>query len=131
MTWNCPRWSRLRGSSGVISLLLLLLSATPSGEKAINLRVSPRHGFEPLTVRATIVIEPNDLNTEWCLSWDSDDGEAGGTCRTMEGQYASKTTEILVERLPAGTYRFQASVNSRVRINRTAVVDVNVICSHC
>ena len=46
---------------------------TASSPSALTLSINPRFGFEPLTVMATLTIEPNQLNRELCIEAASDE----------------------------------------------------------
>lgn len=110
-----------------LAACLLALSIVSGVPEAVTLRVTPQQTFELATIRSTIQIEPNYLNVAVCLLWDSEDGESGKHCWTIEGQYAPKTYTFDVVRLPAGSYTFQASVAQGPKWIMSASQQVHVI----
>jgi len=103
-----------------------LLGVSTAVGSSPTLRMSPQQAFEPATVRATVTLEPNYLNQVLCLSWDSQDGEMGQNCRTLDGQYEPKTRTYEVK-LSAGQYLFQASVERGPQWLFSARVPVSVL----
>lgn len=113
----------------LITVLVAALAATRSApaEIPLSLQITPQQGFEPLFLRATVHVQRNYLNTQMCLAWDSEEGEAGLNCRPLEGQYAVQTFTIEIPTLSAGEYEFQARVAQGPTILRTPRIRVNVL----
>lgn len=81
---------------------------------AILLVLTPHTGFEPLSVRVTLTIEPNYQNRSVCVRWEGPLSGAG--CWGVEGQYAPRTHVYLINALPVGEYRVQAQL---IQVGRT------------
>lgn len=93
----------------------------------ISLKVTPRQAFEPVTIRSTVTVEPNYLNTAVCLMWDSEDGQGGMDCRPLEGQYAPKTFYFENKDTRGGDYVFTAAVYQGLTWVYSVGVHVSVI----
>jgi hypothetical protein len=84
------------------------LSATPTAP--VSIVVSPTQGFEPFSTNVRATVLPYEENRELCLLWDSLNGEAGATCRPLEGTSSAKTHYFTLKQLSAGEYIIQAIV---------------------
>ena len=111
-------------TTAALALMALMALSTPD---PIRLAVTPAQSFEPATIRATITLEPNALNSTLCLLWDSDDGEAGQHCWSTDGSFEPKTRLFDVKRLGAGHYMFQAAVSQGLKWVRSQLLEVTVL----
>ena len=101
----------------VLLLLLLLPSLGAPEPPPLTLRLVPLVGYQPLHVRATLIIEPNYLNREVCLTWDS-----GAACWTLNGQYEAR---IQYRDLPSPHRGFETGVYTvRAKLFRVGVPNV-------
>lgn len=85
-----------------LTMIMVLGGGSP---KPVDLSISPRQAFAPVSVQAKITIPPNPNNRSACLSWDSEDGEAGQHCFPVEGDQAARTTFYTFHVNAAGDYQ--------------------------
>ena len=97
---------------GVRLIILFSLLCVPllSADELITLSLDPMVGDEPLTVHATIRIDPHYLNYEVCVEWDGGPQEGRG-CWSLSGQYDHRTHYYDIKNLPAGEYTVLARLN--------------------
>lgn len=110
----------------------LLVGALAIGAYALSYspirltNVRPSQGFEPLTVKALLVIEPDAANRSVCVVVSSED-YATQSCGDVEGASERKTREITFK-LPAGQYALTAILYQNTgRIVSANVVNVTVL----
>ena len=98
-------------SNIAVAIFALLLIAAPAKteEPAITLKLTPQVGFAPLTVYATIRIQPNWLNRAIRLEWESDRIHASALW-SVEGQYAPTAHYYVLKQLSADDYKVQATI---------------------
>ena len=71
----------------------------------ISVRVNQPKGFEPLTVKAQVTVEPAEANRELCVyRLNQDTEEDSLSCRTLEGSKEPKTFWYEWKKLRAGNY---------------------------
>ena len=85
----------------LLLLLLLLATAAPAAQQppALSLSLNPQVGYQPLTVAARILVEPNYLNRGICVVWESPIYSGAG-CWEIEGQYAKRAQTYTIKALP-------------------------------
>jgi hypothetical protein len=93
---------------GLLGCLIVLSASLVSAAAPITLTISHRFGFEPMSVKAKIQIEPHYQNRELCIAAESDQGFARSSCWELNGQYAPITFWYDYKDLPAGRYGVQA-----------------------
>lgn len=111
----------------LLSIVSCLLTTPVAAAPVITLTVNVFQGFEPLTSKATITTQPNYLNTEVCVVWNSDVGNAGFSCWPHQGQDIPKTEYYTLKRLPAGTYIVQAIVKRVTDASYSNRIELQVI----
>lgn len=89
------------------TLLLLMLAGSP---ERVALTVTPQVTSTPATIRTKITIQPDYLAREVCVSWNSEDGEAGSHCWPHNGEYEHKTAFYNILLHTPGTYVIQATL---------------------
>ena len=86
-----------------LRLLLLALAVltgpSPSAQSPLTLTLHPQIGYRPLTVTATVRVEPHYLNQGVCVRWESP-VYSGAGCWQLEGQYARRTHTYTIKSLP-------------------------------
>ena len=82
--------------------LAFLTGPSPSAQSPspLTLTLHPQIGYRPLTVTATVRIEPHYLNRGVCVVWESP-VYSGAGCWQLEGQYARRTHTYTIKSLPA------------------------------
>lgn len=86
------------------------LPAARAHTAPVTLKLSPLQGYSPFSTRGRVVTPPDPNNREWCLVWDSEDGEAGLSCKPLDGEAGAVTHDILLKELSAGLYIVKAVV---------------------
>ena len=105
----------------LVMFVLTLLTAPPS----VSVRVTPRFGLEPLSIRVVVRIEPSIDNKIACLSYDGP--QFSESCWQLNDG-SSRTVEKTFTDLPAGSYTVTASVkraNGSVKIATTNVCSIS------
>lgn len=87
-------------------LYSFMVMATPP----VSLTVDPHFGYAPLTVSGKVTIPRDEQNRGYCIHWESPEGEAGLSCKPMEGEASPRTFFYTIKSLPAGHYSFTAVV---------------------
>lgn len=103
----------------------LLLMGPPTDRVALF--ISPRVGNAPLKVKAEFTIPQSNDNREYCLVWDSDGGQAGESCDTLdlgEGEHYRHTLTTIL-RYP-GHYEFLLRVRQVDKILSSNQISVEV-----
>lgn len=90
----------------LIAILLATasLGAAPTPAVAI-LSLSPRVGFEPLSVAVKYRIEPHPDNRSVCLVWSD-----SHSCRDLDGANERRTYDLVLKDLPADRYTFTVAI---------------------
>jgi hypothetical protein len=105
-------------------LIVAMLLGPPS---RVALSISPRIGTAPLQVKADFTIPPSDDNREYCLIWDSEEGQEGRSCDTLDlgsgENYRHRLTITL--RQPAH-YEFVLRVRQEGKILSSEQITVEV-----
>lgn len=109
----------------IVSVLTALMLLTATVCEAIELKVTPQTGFEPIVFAATVTVEKDANNRALCLDWST-----GSSCYNIDGEEAA-VTHRFKGRLSAGVHEFVARVykivNGEGRWERSRAITVTVV----
>lgn len=108
-------------------LALLLGGFVVLGTPPISLTLNPAVGYAPFSTRGTASIPPSSSNTFWCLVWNSEVGEAGLSCKPLEGEKAPRVHPIELKDLSAGEYEVYVEVETPKGIKVSPRIHLKVL----
>ena len=113
----------------LILLGLLVAVLTAASPPVFTLTLNPHVGYRPLNVEVRVQIEPNYLNTGWCLQWFQQGAEYpdGRHCEQLQGQYEARTHYFTIKALQTGDYEVSATLYHTHTVEMTSFQPVHVI----
>jgi hypothetical protein len=94
-------------AGAAVLLGLLSIGATPSGQPALQLFVSPRIGHAPGSIHAKVIIERDARNRALRIVVDGEHYYQSGT-KDVDGDQAQRVWDLWWHDLPCGHYQVTA-----------------------